>query len=642
MSASGASSADTTHDYGNIGIGSPAYQWYQSAGDSDAAYLSLSGATYTPYNDTTGAVSPSGRYYYCILSVTGATSQNTTHDRGYMATWVTATVTTGPVTGASDYWAVATGTMSVIGDGPVTQEGFDYGLTTTYSNSQTITAPSNYNPGNYQVTLNNLTKSTIYHYRAKAYNGQWGYGTNQIFSTMGSPASEFSFDTTSDNTTSIYATNWACQTFTTDNLTAHTVTSIRVLLQRVGIPYADDNYTIYPVTVSLRDTAGGQPTGVDLTLGTISGANIDTNPTWYQFNLTEYPLHISTTYAIVVQAASADYNLGRYIKWSMVNAGGFVGGNAEQSNNSGLTWATWTRDFNFEVYGNGAVVIQNCKVFQGYKVTGDWLIVCRYINTFPPYYPNDDIKQLFALQLISSGTPVASSSLPEWGNRVASIYLAPSQVTSLNWNGTYNIRIQGLFTGSPYTDYSLASTDWLGTDLTRLDSWVLSSANTIGTYESTSTSTVTLTINIATRGMVLNNTGGDIMTAGIPGLDQVRPNLFQISSVPYNPTLTNPTQSGRIAVSDYATNWGPDGTAMLQGWSNMLSIPVPLIGTSFFLIAMFALMLLAFPAGKTTEANILSLPILAIAMFFGLDWVYIGILGIISAFLIAKNVFMDR
>ena len=111
VSATGASSADTNHDNGNIGVGSLTYQWYRSSGTGDSGFSSLGGATTDPYNDT-GAPAPTitvgtiaasdatsvlhvvlgvsgqgtsvgaGRYYYATVSATGASSADTNHDRG--------------------------------------------------------------------------------------------------------------------------------------------------------------------------------------------------------------------------------------------------------------------------------------------------------------------------------------------------------------------------------------------------------------------------------------------------------------------------------------------------------------------------------------------------------------------------------
>jgi len=99
-------------DTGYRTTGGLTYAWQRSAGDGDAGYGALGGATTATYNDTTApapalisagttdASSDSmfwvlltnngenigdgdGRWYYCIVSAIGATPQDTTHNRGY-------------------------------------------------------------------------------------------------------------------------------------------------------------------------------------------------------------------------------------------------------------------------------------------------------------------------------------------------------------------------------------------------------------------------------------------------------------------------------------------------------------------------------------------------------------------------------
>lgn len=84
LSATGASSVDTTHNDGYRGVGSLTYQWQRSASDSDASYSNIDGATTASYNDTGAPGDGSGRYFQCVESADGAaSSQSSTADRGY-------------------------------------------------------------------------------------------------------------------------------------------------------------------------------------------------------------------------------------------------------------------------------------------------------------------------------------------------------------------------------------------------------------------------------------------------------------------------------------------------------------------------------------------------------------------------------
>ena len=85
FSASGDSPV-SNNDTGYRGVGDITYLWYRSLGDSDAAYVPIFTATTNPYDDPYGVIDPDGRYYKAELSATGAVSQNTTADRGYMPT----------------------------------------------------------------------------------------------------------------------------------------------------------------------------------------------------------------------------------------------------------------------------------------------------------------------------------------------------------------------------------------------------------------------------------------------------------------------------------------------------------------------------------------------------------------------------
>lgn len=77
--------AESASNSGYRGVGALTYQWQRSAGDSDADYSNIDGATTDPYNDTGAPENGDGRYYKCVLNATGATQQTTNSDRGYRA-----------------------------------------------------------------------------------------------------------------------------------------------------------------------------------------------------------------------------------------------------------------------------------------------------------------------------------------------------------------------------------------------------------------------------------------------------------------------------------------------------------------------------------------------------------------------------
>jgi hypothetical protein len=266
------------------------------------------------------------------------------------------------------------------------------------------------------------------------------------------------------------------------------------------------------------------------------------------------------------------------------------------------------------------------------------LITCRYVNTFAPYYDTYDIKRYFAVQLINSeGDILASNPITEWGNKVGSIYLSASQVTGLEWNGDYRVRIRGLFTGMPYTEYALAQADWLGDDLTNLDSWCFTSAAVIAQYEEEE-----LLTNIATRGTVLNAAGGDLLTAGIPGLATVRPDIFQIYTTPtvYTPEIN--TQTYRQSTSNWQAGWGTDGTVMLTRFGNLVGVSGNQVGLLFFVLMAIVISIMAFPAGHTIAATIVSVIGIIAGVGLGIDIIWIALIGLIAAFLLFKQIYLDK
>ncbi len=128
VSATGASSADTNHDRGYIGVGSLTYQWQRSAADSDVSYSDIVGATTASYNDTAAPADGSGRYYKVVENATGATQQISTADRGYRAVAVVSvSVSDGVViygtmvAGTSKTTINLTDTQTLTNDGNVTE-----------------------------------------------------------------------------------------------------------------------------------------------------------------------------------------------------------------------------------------------------------------------------------------------------------------------------------------------------------------------------------------------------------------------------------------------------------------------------------------------------------------------------------------
>ena len=138
---------------------------------------------------------------------------------------------------------------------------------------------------------------------------------------------------------------WQGQTFTP--VSAHTVTSVKLLMYRLGSPGT--------VNVGVKAVDGdGLPTGADLCAGTTDG---DTLPTDYGGEWREVTLGAgaaltaATKYAIVVKAAAGDVD--NYVRWRYKTPGPYPRGAHVFSSNGGGVWEEDTsRDMMFEEWGS--------------------------------------------------------------------------------------------------------------------------------------------------------------------------------------------------------------------------------------------------------------------------------------------------
>lgn len=148
----------------------------------------------------------------------------------------------------------------------------------------------------------------------------------------------------SDDFGSFYSVNWLGQTFTaSDN---YTLKSISIKAYRQGNPGT--------VTIALRGTSGGLPTGSNLTSGTSDGDlfTTDTNGDWYSFTVTDYEISSGTVYSIIGYIAAGDAS--NRVKWLGDWSGPtYTGGNFISSSDSGANWSnTAGTDNTFRTYGD--------------------------------------------------------------------------------------------------------------------------------------------------------------------------------------------------------------------------------------------------------------------------------------------------
>jgi hypothetical protein len=142
----------------------------------------------------------------------------------------------------------------------------------------------------------------------------------------------------------VTSTTWSGQTFQTSG--AFDIGKVSFIMKRTAP--ASGN-----ITMHLRATSLGKPSGADLASVTIDGSTITTDGAgeWIDFILdTPYSLSSSTYYAIVLSAVSGGETFGMGF-WF----GGAVNGSYTNSVNSGATWTNNTGiETTFKVYSSGA------------------------------------------------------------------------------------------------------------------------------------------------------------------------------------------------------------------------------------------------------------------------------------------------
>ena len=138
-----------------------------------------------------------------------------------------------------------------------------------------------------------------------------------------------------------YAT-YLAQTFTAES--NHTVSSVKLKMYYV----INNSGTL---TVSIKATSGGLPTGSDLASGSrlVQGMSNTSPGEWYEITMdTPYDLVSGTVYAIVITATDASLGVRED-----ETSPSYSGGNEVLSTDSGANWTAYTgRDLMFEIWGD--------------------------------------------------------------------------------------------------------------------------------------------------------------------------------------------------------------------------------------------------------------------------------------------------
>ncbi len=612
---------------GYRGVGAITYAWQRSVADSDASYSPIGGGTTDPYNDTdapAGTITPgittasdgiaeayvtlvvsghttnngAGRYFKCITSSVDAsnTPQTSNNNRGYR--------TVGTIT----FQWQRSATDSDAGYGNIA------GTTNPYNDTN---APAN-GDGRYFRSLLDATgavqATTVVN---RGYRATSGY--EQLI---------IGDDADGDD---IYGVNWTAQQFTAGSV-SHTVIAARVKIKRVGSPGT--------VTLSLKDAnAIYHPIGSDLLGGTLDGDTLSTDATWYEFTFTtEISIEAGELYALVMRASSGD--AANYIEWRWDSEGGLADAIASLSDDAGITWTVDAggADYLFEIRGHPLIEMIGAQVFSGYIETGDWLIALTYDNKYVPYYPNETSAAYFSFQLLDGIVVESQASCLAWGRRPGSIYLSKALADTLEWGATdYTIRLYGNFGTNPAAGYLLTSIDWRGTNLELLDDWVIAQAKDIGTDIG-----VTLVEAIADQGEVLNSYGHALFSIGIPQLNVVRPELFEL--VGRQPEYTEEDFTGDLQGEiDWEVRLGPQIAKVLTDWGDLIGVDGDFMGGILTFIVFITVVGILSLTGHIGIGLALGYPVLLTGAWFGVvSWVIIGVITFLMAIIFIYKIWLIR
>ena len=524
------------------------------------------------------------------------------------------------ITGRGDDWVILTGDIADVEDGSsCTSRGFDYGLTTamihSWTEAGTWTAGTEFS----NVFEDLQGTSSDYYYRSKVYDGtSWSYGEQKRFSL--SPQQYVWHDTGDDAYCSYNATDstWLAQTFTVPDI-AFSVSRIDVKLLRIGNPGT--------ITVAIREAGDGEPDTPDLATGTLADATIgDVDDGWYAFDLSsEVSLEYDQTYAIILRTTGAPPGADS-IRWRWDSTGNLDEGNAIYSPDAGTTWTQYlAQDMMFRCWGNPVLEVNNGKAFSTYLENDDWLLVCQYLNEYPPYYDVDNASARFYIQLVDDDgvTVLAQTITPDWGFKPGSIYLSAATATPLEWEKEYRIRMYGNFSNNPYAEYPLFKDDWQGSDLTRLDTWCRIVAGLMGEYYGED-----FTSFVAGKGIVLNDAGGIIFSTHIPGLDSIRPDLFEVTS---GTQYTETGEYTQLLQRDlyWETLLGPYVTGALTSAGNVVGISGSTMGVLLTFLVYILVAILCFAPGHAIAAIVVPMPI--IITIWGTGMAELVLMGVILA-----------
>jgi len=281
--------------------------------------------------------------------------------------------------------------------------------------------------------------------------------------------------------------------------------------------------------------------------------------------------------------------------------------------------------------------IIDVKVFSSYLEYEDQLYVVRYKIIYNTGDPSQDCADYFNFELFDGATLKGQWAVRSWGYKPGSVYL--STLSTPDWGGSYTLKLRGndiAWGNPPVTQWNLTSGDWMGADLTQLDTWVITVAESLQSYYGTQM------VTYATTGTVLSEQGGIIFNMGIPGLSIHRPGVFSTASeFPGSEPTEHDTSYADTEMT--TTNLGPDIAGLIDDGADILGVESSIFGG---LIFGCGFMLLAFIIGFIPGVGPLigmsiASPLLIAGAWFGLvPPALLMVIALLFAFLFIKAMWL--
>lgn len=256
------------------------------------------------------------------------------------------------------------------------------------------------------------------------------------------------------------------------------------------------------------------------------------------------------------------------------------------------------------------ITVQRGRVFADYDDTGDMLFVAEIINVYTNYYGVVQPRDYFSIQLVDTdGTTVLTSvPLQQWGDRPACIYVNATVASGLTWGSAYTIRCVLNTDTSEKGSYILTADDWKGSDLVKLDDWLLETARSMGTYDYETYITPTTDGNLQ-----INDDGGGYFTVGIQSISQKRPHMFVVSKTRQAYAQGTDTDV-YTAAHDWSTQVGATIKSDVEDVGDLFSIT----GDQVLVFGLAAIILmLSAGTGKLLGVAICCVPLVLLGNEFG-------------------------